>query len=58
MEIPVYEDVETKPVLRGNRMLRSEAARSRRRKAKQVIETRVTNEWAKVHRMKKKKKNG
>ena len=54
--LPVYDDVELKPALRGKRMLRSEAARGRRRKAKKVIETRVTNEWAKVHRMKKKKK--
>lgn len=56
MDIPVYEDVETKPVLRGNRMLRSESARMRRRKNKRVIETRIMNEWAKTHRAKRKKK--
>lgn len=56
MELPNYEEVDTKPILRGNRMLRSEAARMRRRKNKRVIETRIMNEWAKAHRAKKKKK--
>ena len=54
-EIPVYEDVEFKPAVRGDRMLRSEAARSRRREKKLVRETRVLNEWARTRRAKKKK---
>ena len=54
-EIPVYEDVEFKPASRGDRMLRSEAARERRRGLKHVRETRVLNEWARARRAKKKK---
>jgi hypothetical protein len=53
--IPVYEDVEVKPVVRGERMLRSEAARTRRRELKTVRENRVINEWARARRAKKKK---
>jgi len=54
-EIPVYEDVEFKPASRGDRMLRSEAARERRRGLKRVRENRVLNEWARARRARKKK---
>jgi len=54
-EIPVYENVEFKPASRGHRMLRSEAARMRRRELKRVRENRVLNEWAKARRARKKK---
>lgn len=53
--IPVYEDVELKPTVRGERMLRSEAARTRRKELKTVREKRVINEWARARRAKKKK---
>ena len=54
-DIPVYDNVELKPAIRGNRMLRSEAARGRRRELKRVRENRVLNEWARARRAKKKK---
>lgn len=54
-QIPVFDDIETKPIKRGERLLRSESARHRRRKTKQVIETRMLNEWAQLHRKKKQK---
>lgn len=55
--IPVYEDepAVTKTTSRGKRILKSQFARLRRRKTKNVIETRVMNRWAKAHRAKKKK---
>jgi len=55
IQIPVFDDIETKPIKRGERLLRSESARHRRRKTKQVIETRTLNEWAQLHRKKKQK---
>lgn len=54
-ELPVYDDVDFKPGVRGERMLRSEAARTRRKTLKIVRESRVLNEWAKARRAKKKK---
>ena len=54
-QIPVYDDVDLKPTVRGERMLRSEAARGRRRSLKRVRENRVLNEWARARRAKKKK---
>ena len=54
-ELPVYDDVDFKPVVRGERMLRSEAARTRRKALKAVRESRVLNQWAKARRAKKKK---
>lgn len=49
------EDIETKPMNRGERLVRSEAARLRRKARKNIVEKRVTNEWARIHRLKKKK---
>ena len=54
-DIPVYEDVEFKPASRGHRMLRSEAARTRRRELKRVRENKVLNEWARARRARKRK---
>lgn len=49
-----YEDVEFKDLKKADRMLRSEAARQRRKELKQVRETRTLNEWAKARRERKK----
>lgn len=48
-----YEDVEFKDLKKADRMLRSEAARQRRKELKQVRETRILNEWAKARRERK-----
>ena len=53
-EVP-FEDIEFKDKAKAERMLRSEAARARRKEIKQVRETKVVNEWARIHRAKKKK---
>jgi len=52
-----YEDdsIELKDMSKAERMLRSEAARQRRKEIKLVREMKVTNEWARIHRAKKKK---
>lgn len=55
-EIQVHEEVELKPLARGNRMLRSEAARAKRKGLKFIREQRVLNEWARARREKKKRK--
>lgn len=49
-------EIEIKPIRKGDRLLRSEAARSRRRKIKQVKEKLLMNEWAKQRRERKKSK--
>lgn len=54
-ELPVYDDVELKPLVRGERMIRSEAARQRRKGLKVVRENRVLNEWARARRARKKR---
>ena len=48
-----YEDVEFKDYKKSDRMLRSEAARARRKETKQIREQRVVNEWAKARRERK-----
>lgn len=49
-------EIETKDMRKADRMLRSEAARNRRREMKQVREMKIINEWARLHRAKKAKK--
>lgn len=48
-----YEEVEFKDYKKSDRMLRSEAARQRRRETKHIREMRVVNEWAKARRERK-----
>ena len=50
-----FEEIETKPRKRADRMLRSESARRRRKSLKTVKETRILNEWAKARRERKRK---
>ena len=50
-----FEDVEFKDMSKADRMLRSEAARARRKQTKNVREMKVVNEWARIHRAKKRK---
>lgn len=50
------EEIELKDMSKAERMLRSEAARNRRRETKHVREMKITNEWARRHRAKKAKK--
>jgi hypothetical protein len=54
-EVTYEEEFEIKDMSKAERMLRSEAARSRRKNIKLVREMKVTNEWARIHRAKKKK---
>jgi hypothetical protein len=54
-ELPVYEEVELKPLDRGERIMRSEKARARRKGLKTVREQKVLNEWARARRAKKKR---
>ena len=44
-----------KNMSRGIRMMKSMAARSKRRKLKEVISTRTTNMYSKLRRLRKKK---
>lgn len=55
MEVTTEEAIIQKDMRKAQRMLRSEAARNRRRELKQVRETKIVNEWARLHRAKKKK---
>jgi hypothetical protein len=48
-----YEDVQFKDYKKSDRMLRSEAARSRRKETKQIREARVMAQWAKARRERK-----
>lgn len=54
-EVTYEEEIESKDMSKAERMLRSEAARARRKNVKLVREMKVTNEWARIHRAKKKK---
>ena len=49
-------EIEIKDMRKADRMLRSEAARNRRREMKHVREMKIINEWARLHRAKKSKK--
>lgn len=48
-----YEDVEFKDYKKSDRMLRSEAARARRKETKQIREQRTLAQWAKSRRERK-----
>ena len=48
-----YEDVEFKDVKKADRMLRSAAARARRKVTKQIREMKLFNEWARARRERK-----
>lgn len=48
-----FEEIETKSYKKAERMLRSEAARQRRKELKEVKETKLLNEWAKQRRARK-----
>jgi len=50
-----FDEIETKPRKRAERMLRSDSARRRRKALKVVKETRILNEWAKARRARKRK---
>lgn len=48
------DPIEIKDMKKADRMLRSEAARHRRKELKMVREMKVVNEWAKARRARKK----
>lgn len=48
-----YEEVENKNYKRADRMLRSAAARARRKVTKQIKEMKLFNEWAHARRERK-----
>ena len=48
-----YEDVEFKDYKKSDRMLRSEAARARRKETKNIREQRTMAQWAKARRERK-----
>lgn len=48
-----YEEIEHKDYTKAERMLRSEAARARRKETKNVRETKIMNEWARARRARK-----
>lgn len=50
-----YDDLSVKDMKKAERMLRSQAARTRRRELKQVREMKVVNEWARARRERKSK---
>lgn len=52
-EQTAFEEIETKSFKKAERMLRSEAARQRRKELKEVREARLLNEWAKARRQRK-----
>jgi hypothetical protein len=55
MHNEALEEVNLKPKPRALRMLRSRAARTRRRLQKSISETRLVNEYNKLRRLRKKK---
>lgn len=57
-ETVVFEELEVikqriKNTAKANRLLRSEAARAKRKELKQIRETKILNEWAKQRRERK-----
>lgn len=48
-----YEDIEFKDYKKSDRMLRSEAARARRKETKNIREQRTMAQWAKARRERK-----
>lgn len=56
IDVTEEESILQKDMRKANRMSRSEAARNRRRELRQVRETKILNEWARLHRAKKAKK--
>lgn len=50
-----YEEIEFKDRRKADRMLRSTAARRRRKFTKNVRETRTLNEWARQRRVRKRR---
>lgn len=52
-EQTAFDEIETKSFKKAERMLRSEAARQRRKHLKEVREARLLNEWAKARRQRK-----
>lgn len=52
-EETVHEEIPVKDYKKADRMLRSEAARARRKSIKETIETKILHEWAKARREKK-----
>jgi len=54
MQDIAYEDIEFKDYKKASRMLRSKAARMRRKETKLVREARLLNEWARARRERKK----
>ena len=49
IDVAEEESILQKDMRKAARMLRSEAARNRRRELKQVRETKIVNEWARLH---------
>jgi hypothetical protein len=49
-ETVAYEEIEFKDIKKAERILRSEAARTRRKELKLVKDVREENEWAKQRR--------
>ena len=52
-EETVHEEIPVKDYKKADRMLKSEAARARRKSIKETIETKILHEWAKARREKK-----
>ncbi len=55
MQKDALEEVNLKPRPRALRMLRSKAARTRRKLQKTISETRLANEYNRLRRLRKKK---
>jgi hypothetical protein len=52
-EETVVEEIVVKDTKKADRIMRSEAARARRKALKETIETKILHEWAKARRDKK-----
>lgn len=52
-EETIVEEIVVKDAKKADRIMRSEAARARRKALKETIETKILHEWAKARRDKK-----
>jgi hypothetical protein len=52
-EETVVEEIVVKDTKKADRIMRSEAARARRKALKETLETKILHEWAKARRDKK-----
>ena len=49
----VHEEIVVKDYKKADRLMKSEAARARRKSIKETLETKILHEWAKARRDKK-----